>query len=66
MFVAFPRQEWLHQHASMLSYTYIACFVLSALTLYVSCVITLYYFVPVQYIFALSVVGPLAFCSVAS
>ena len=23
--IAFPRQQWLHEHTSMLPYTYIAC-----------------------------------------
>jgi len=26
LIIAFPRQQWLHKHASMLYYTYIACF----------------------------------------
>ena len=25
--IAFPLQQWIHEHASMLCYTYIACFV---------------------------------------
>jgi hypothetical protein len=29
--IAFPLQQWLHERASMLRYTYIACFV------YISC-----------------------------
>jgi len=64
MIIAFRRQQWLHGQASMLRYTYIASFVLSVLTLYMSCVITLCYFVHVEYVCALSVIGPLAFCSV--
>ena len=49
--IAFPLQQRLHERASMLRYTYIACFVLSVLTLYVSCVINFYYFVLVQYVY---------------
>jgi hypothetical protein len=26
--IAFPQQQWLHKHASVLHYTYIACFVM--------------------------------------
>ena len=29
IFIAFPLQKWLHERASMLPYTYIACLVLS-------------------------------------
>jgi len=65
MLIAFTRQQWLHEHASILGYTYIACFVLSVLTLCVSFVISLCYFVHVQYVSALSVIGSLAFRSVA-
>jgi len=27
IFIAFPQHQWLHEHASMLFYTYIACLV---------------------------------------
>jgi hypothetical protein len=27
IFIAFPRQQWLHERASILRYTYIACLV---------------------------------------
>jgi hypothetical protein len=27
LFVAFPLQQWLHEHAALLRYTYIACIV---------------------------------------
>jgi hypothetical protein len=29
IFIAFPLQQWMHEHASLLRYTYIACHVLS-------------------------------------
>jgi len=29
MLIAFPLQQWLHESASLLRYTYIACFVLN-------------------------------------
>jgi uncharacterized membrane protein YcjF (UPF0283 family) len=32
IFIAFPLQQWLREHASMLSYTYIACLVKNLLT----------------------------------
>jgi hypothetical protein len=28
IFITFPRQQWFHERASMLRYTYIACLVL--------------------------------------
>jgi len=28
IFIAFPQQQWLHERASVLRYTYIACFAL--------------------------------------
>ena len=30
--IAFPLQQWLHEHASMLRYTYLACLVTINLT----------------------------------
>jgi hypothetical protein len=34
--IAFPLQQWLHDRASLLRYTYIACLVLFSLTVYSS------------------------------
>jgi len=33
LFIAFPLQQWLHERASMLRYTYITCLVVLSLSL---------------------------------
>jgi hypothetical protein len=58
--IAFARQQWLHQHASMLAYTYVACLVLFSFLLFiiashfknVSLVWLLYYVVTIERIFS--------------
>jgi len=42
IFIAFPLQQWLHERASFLRYTYIVCLVLScgASSTYALCVVT--------------------------